>query len=220
VYGLITGFHVDTFVAIPGSWIRLGVGSVGAPLPTTVDDTVVLGKLTGTRSSNWAWVSLTAQGIGISIARQYLIGRGYNDPGAGWLRCLPLTSGQQFVATDDFDLDLLEDENDCWLRVRRTVGSTAAEFTAYIETNAVFAAGGAPPGGTVAGIHQSTAASQRNGLLYATGTVLMRNTAPADSDLETGQCGLWFDPSSASPQLMLKARDASSNIVTGSVKLA
>ncbi len=220
VYGTIRGDNMGTPLPIPGTWTRVALEQVSLALPTTVDDTAYVGKLSGLRSSIWARVSVTALGYGISIARQYLVGRGYSGSG-GWYRCLPLSEGRQFFAGDDFDLEIYEDGNDCWLRVRRTVGTQAAELILMIETNATFATDGSPPTGSILDIvHHSTAASQRRGLLYATGVVVTRTSAPDNSDLVDGDCGVWFDDTSGAAKLMIKARDAGGTIRTGSVTLS
>lgn len=87
VYGTIRGDNMGTPLPIPGTWTRVALEQVSLALPTTVDDTAYVGKLSGLRSSIWARVSVTALGYGISIARQYLVGRGYSGSGAGTAAC-------------------------------------------------------------------------------------------------------------------------------------
>lgn len=219
VYGTVFGYYTNVQWAVPASWTRMTRQGLRFSLPTSVDSVVVIGKLTGGRSAIWARLSVAVVGSGISVARQYSIGRGWAETTSDWYRCWPMIDGQQANNTDDFYLELREDEDNCWLRVRRAAGTTAAELAVYIETNAIFELGGEPPSGTPVGNHQSTAATQKRGLLYTTSPVITRTSAPDDSDLAVGQCAIWFDGSST-PKLMIKARKSGDGYVSGSVALS
>jgi hypothetical protein len=50
--------------------------------------------------------------------------------------------------------------------------------------------------------------------------VLGGNAAPADGDISTNQAILWFDPTTGSASLNIKAKQADGTIVTGQVLLS
>lgn len=55
----------------------------------------------------------------------------------------------------------------------------------------------------------------KNGVL-----MIKRNTAPADADVNTGECAFWFDSTNGAAKLMFKAKQADGTVRTGSVALA
>lgn len=59
------------------------------------------------------------------------------------------------------------------------------------------------------------------GRIDKNGTIITkRNAAPADADLATNELALWFDPTAGAAKLMVKAKNASGTVVTGSLALA
>ena len=53
------------------------------------------------------------------------------------------------------------------------------------------------------------------------GYIMFRqHSAPANGDLATGECALWFDQTNGAAKLMIKAKQADGTVKTGSVSLA
>lgn len=219
VYGTITGYYTNVDGPPPASWTFLSERNLRYALPTSLNETVVLGKLTGGRSAIWARIAIAIVGYGISVARQYFICRGWTDTNE-WYTCIPSYDGKQPNTTDDFELELREEYENCWLRVRRSAGTAEAELSVRIETNAIFMSDAPnPPSGSAIGNHQSTAATQKRGMFYVTSPVIVRTEAPDDANLAAGQCALWFDGTST-PKLMIRAQMSGGGYVSGSVALS
>lgn len=64
IVGDLSGYNVNTPSTLPAGWSRLTRAPVKLALPTTVNELVVLGKLSGNRSAIWARESLAVIGYG------------------------------------------------------------------------------------------------------------------------------------------------------------
>lgn len=80
-------------------------------------------------------------------------------------------------------------------------------------------------------VYQNVAADMQRWITNDGNTILSRvnkngvymtqvSTVPADADLVTGELALWFDKTAGAAKLMIKAKNASGTVVTGSVALA
>lgn len=101
-------------------------------VPTTVDDTIDIGSFLLTNDAHAFDLSITVADSSFSVAKAYTIvtQRGIN---AAWEIALPLVDTGA-GSSQDFDLDVWQEDatSTLWLRLRRSLGTTAGTATIQI----------------------------------------------------------------------------------------
>jgi hypothetical protein len=151
------------------------------------------------------------------------------DPGAvgagkTWLQTDP--SGN----TATLQLFVRKSDDSGWLKAGAADVVGNAVFTQLLAVDTDFATFSAVevfsnntgPGNTYVEAVTAQDDSQATWRLYPDGYTLYKgvNTAPDDTDLQSGNFAIWFDQTNGAAKLMVKAKTADGTVVAGSVDLA
>ena len=108
-------------------------------LPTAVNSIIFIGLVNPGSSGNGVAhgrLTVIADGSGVAVSKSYDLPLAYNATGGQWETLLPISNTGVYSSTQDFEVEIRSAANKDSLRIRRTVGTTAATARIALEFNA------------------------------------------------------------------------------------